>query len=76
MAFDTTNASFPHLPPAHIIRENVRLAEAPKAKQPIQLFAPKSQGAQDYGQLVRAVLREGQSRGVDSQTAPSRHAAA
>lgn len=68
MAFDTTNASFPHLPPAHIIRENVRLAEAPKAKQPIQLFAPKSHGAQDYGQLVRAVLREGQMREAGSRT--------
>ncbi|MEZ4648327.1 MAG: ParA family protein [Candidatus Eisenbacteria bacterium] len=68
MAFETTNASFPHLPPAHIIRENVRLAEAPKAKQPIQLFAPKSHGAQDYAQLVRAVLREDRIREVGSRT--------
>lgn len=62
VAFETTRASFPHLPPAHIIRENVRLAEAPQKKQPIQLFAPTSHGAQDYGQLVRAVLRESMGR--------------
>ena len=62
VAIEKTNASFPHLPPAHIIRENVRLAEAPEKKKPIQRFAPRSHGDQDYGQLVRAVLRESTER--------------
>jgi chromosome partitioning protein len=62
LALETTNSSFPHLPPAHVIRENVRLAESPQKKQPIQSFAPRSHGAQDYGLLVRAVLRDSMAR--------------
>lgn len=62
MAFRTTKTTFPHLPPAHVIRENVKLAEAPEARKPIQLYAPRSYGAQDYAALVRAVLRDSVER--------------
>lgn len=39
-----------------VIRENVRLAEAPSFQQPITLFAPTSTGADDYRSLARELL--------------------
>jgi chromosome partitioning protein len=39
-----------------IIRENVRLAEAPLHLKPINLYDPHSNGAQDYRKLAQEVL--------------------
>ena len=38
------------------IRQNVEVAEAPSKRQPIQVYAPSSIGAEDYNQLVDAVM--------------------
>lgn len=40
------------------IRRNIRLAEAPSFGQSIFEYAPQSNGAEDYGNLVREVLGE------------------
>lgn len=40
------------------IRRNVRLAEAPSFAQPIQLYAPRSRGAEDYNALAKEVLSQ------------------
>lgn len=45
--------------PQHLadpIRENVKLAEAPGHRKTIFEYAPKSNGAEDYGKLVERVL--------------------
>lgn len=39
-----------------VIHNNVKLCEAPIYKKPIHLYAPKSQGAQDYAQLAEEVI--------------------
>ncbi|HEY5209084.1 MAG TPA: ParA family protein [Stellaceae bacterium] len=39
-----------------IIRENIRLAEAPSFCAPIESYAPTSQGAADYGALASEVI--------------------
>ena len=39
-----------------IIRENVRLAEAPSFSEPIESYAPSSQGAVDYGALAMEII--------------------
>ncbi len=39
----------------NVVRENVRLAEAPSHRQPITVYAPASTGAQDY-RAVAATL--------------------
>jgi len=52
-----------------IIRENVRLAEAPSFEQPITTYAPTSTGASDY-RAVAAELREREHRSaIHEQTA-------
>lgn len=38
------------------IRIDVKLAEAPSYGQPIQVYAPKSRGAEDYSNLAKEVL--------------------
>lgn len=42
-----------------VIRETVRLAEAPSHQQPITAYAPDSAGAEDYAALAREVRRRG-----------------
>lgn len=39
-----------------IIRENIRLAEAPSFSAPIETYAPTSQGAADYGALALEII--------------------
>lgn len=41
-----------------IIRENVRLAEAPSHGMPITIYDPRSRGAEDYRSLAAEVLRQ------------------
>jgi chromosome partitioning protein len=41
---------------ATIIRENIRLAEAPSFSEPIEIYAPNSQGAADYGALATEII--------------------
>jgi cellulose biosynthesis protein BcsQ len=38
---------------APMVRENVAVAEAPAHGMPVTLYAPKSNGAQDYRKVVR-----------------------
>ena len=38
------------------IRQNVEVAESPAKKQPIQVYAPHSIGAEDYTKMVDDVL--------------------
>lgn len=42
-----------------MIRDNVKLAEAPSYKEPIVTYAPTSHGSQDYQQLAREVVKHG-----------------
>jgi chromosome partitioning protein len=39
-----------------VIRENIRLAEAPSFGAPIDVYAPNSPGAADYGALVSEII--------------------
>jgi hypothetical protein len=39
-----------------IVRESIRLAEAPSFQLPITLFAPGSSGAEDYRALARELM--------------------
>ena len=39
-----------------VIRENIRLAEAPSFSAPIDVYAPNSPGAADYGALVSEII--------------------
>ena len=41
-----------------VIRENVRLAEAPSYAQPITIYDSKSYGAEDYRDLAAEVIRQ------------------
>lgn len=41
-----------------VIRENVRLAEAPSFEKSIELYAPDSHGAEDYRALTREIMRQ------------------
>lgn len=41
-----------------VIRENIRLAEAPSFGQPITLYDPKSAGAVDYRALADEIIRQ------------------
>lgn len=41
-----------------IIRENVRIGEAPSFQEPVLLYAPDSNGAQDYLQLAKEVIKQ------------------
>lgn len=38
-----------------VIRENVRLSEAPAAREPIMTYAPNSRGAEDYSALAEEI---------------------
>jgi len=49
-------AKFPRLVLNSIIRENVRLAEAPSFGAPIAVYAPASNGAADYRALASEIL--------------------
>ena len=40
------------------IRENVRLAECPSFGQPITLYAPESNGAEDYRSVAREIIAQ------------------
>lgn len=42
-----------------MIRDNVKLAEAPSFKEPIIVYAPTSNGSQDYQQLAKEVIARG-----------------
>jgi len=42
---------------ATIIERQVRLSECPSVHQPIQLYAPKSRGAEQYGELADEILK-------------------
>ncbi len=41
-----------------VVRENVRLAEAPSFAQPITQYAPKSRGAEDYRSVAAELLKK------------------
>jgi chromosome partitioning protein len=41
-----------------MVRENVRLAEAPSFNQPITLYDSRSHGAEDYRQLAGEIIRQ------------------
>ncbi len=42
-----------------VIRENIRLAEAPSFRQPITDYAPSSAGAADYISLATELVERG-----------------
>jgi chromosome partitioning protein len=44
---------------ATVIPRNVRLAEAPSFGKPIELYDPKSRGAESYRELAREILEHG-----------------
>lgn len=46
---------------ATVVRENIRLAEAPSFGQPITLYEPKSAGAEDYRALADEMLTRWQA---------------
>ncbi len=48
-----------------VIRENVRLAEAPAACKPITLYAPTSPGAEDYRSAAAELLKRAPSKRKD-----------
>jgi chromosome partitioning protein len=51
-----------------VVRENVRVAEAPSWHQPVTVYAPGSSGAADYRQVARDVVqrsRHGQQESSD-----------
>ncbi len=41
-----------------VVRENVKLAEAPSFAQPITVYAPRSRGAEDYRSLAAELLKK------------------
>jgi chromosome partitioning protein len=43
-----------------VVRENVRLAEAPSFHQPITVYAPASTGCADYRAVARELVRRAQ----------------
>lgn len=45
-----------------VVRENVRLAEAPSFSQPITTYAPESAGAEDYRSAAAEILSRGKRR--------------
>lgn len=49
---------FPQICLEVVIRENIRLAEAPSFRLPITSYDPKSTGTQDYRALAREVLTQ------------------
>jgi chromosome partitioning protein len=55
--FETIKAQFPGRTFETPINRQVKLIECPAAHQPIQLYAPKSRGALQYGQVADEMLR-------------------
>ncbi len=55
---DQLKEHFPQQLLSTVIRENVRLSEAPSHAQPITLYAPKSTGAEDYRTLAMEIIRQ------------------
>jgi len=53
---------FGRLVPPTVIRENVRLAEAPSFEQPITAYSPDSSGAVDYRAAAGELLKRGKER--------------
>lgn len=53
---------FGDLVPATVIRENVRLAEAPSFEKPITAYSPESSGAVDYRAAAGELLKRGKER--------------
>jgi chromosome partitioning protein len=47
-----------------VVRENVRLAEAPSFGQPVTAYDPRSTGAEDYRALAEEVLGRWKKRGA------------
>jgi chromosome partitioning protein len=47
-----------------VVRENVRLAEAPSFGQPVTLYDPRSAGAEDYRALAAEILGRWEREGV------------
>jgi chromosome partitioning protein len=45
-----------------VVRENVRLAEAPSFLKPVTLYAPGSSGAEDYRAVAGELLARPQKR--------------
>lgn len=53
---------FGRLVPPTVIRENVRLAEAPSFEKPITAYSPESSGAVDYRAAADELLKRGKER--------------
>jgi chromosome partitioning protein len=51
-------AKFPNLVFDAVIRESVKLAEAPSFGLPISSYAPKSNGAADYKALAAEIIAD------------------
>lgn len=45
-----------------VIRENIRLAEAPSFEKPINLYDPKSLGAEDYRSLSKEIIKRNKGK--------------
>lgn len=45
-----------------VIRENIRLAEAPSFEKPINLYDPKSLGAEDYRNLSKEIIKRNKGK--------------
>lgn len=69
--FETIKSDFPGRTFATPINRQVKLAECPAAHQPIQLYAPKSRGAVQYGlvadEILGLVIANGSGRGAARQ---------
>jgi chromosome partitioning protein len=55
---ENLRARFGKLVTTTVIRENIKLAEAPRWHQPIQTYAPDSNGAADYSAVSGELLRK------------------
>ena len=55
---ETAEARFPGKVLKATIRNNVAIAEAPAAGQDIFRYAPSSNGAEDYGALVKEIIKK------------------
>lgn len=54
-----------------VIRESIRLAECPISSLPIHLYAPGSHGAEDYMNLAKEVIQQGEGAKEDEDSRPS-----
>jgi chromosome partitioning protein len=53
-----------------VIRENIRLAEAPLHLKPIHLYDPKSKGSEDYRKLAKEVISKASSSPSPAASSP------